>query len=211
MWFLNFLKNYCAPLVAVLALVANIIFVLSYQPKEIKEKFMEEVKFDNLVLNTIKKNKGATSEEIHNKAMEENPKENAEHIRAMTSYSIMKLCSYNLIEQSPGGKYIEPMPKNELVTISLDKYIKKYDKGAFRREIQDRVSLIVFNNCYKYNVDDIYKKIREDTEVDVDYFKMIIYEGIKFPNQPPYPFDGYIMNEEGKLCHLAALRAASLK
>lgn len=206
----EFFTIFLPPIIAVGALMFNIGVVFNQEMRE-KEKFINHVKFDDLVLDTIKESKGATEDELYKKAMEINPKENAEYIKAMTSYSITFLRSSRLIERNSDKKYVDAMTTKEAITDYTNKNIKMLEKEKYRREILERVSLIAFKEPHKYTIEDVHKQIAKDINIDLDYFTMIVYEGMRNLDKrllPLYPYEGYFIDGEGRLSHVAAMRAA---
>ncbi len=182
----------------------NIIFVIfnAYMtfivtPKQIEDEFIDRWQLNTAIYEAIVQNNGLTRDELYRKMMDKYPKETAESIAAKISSNLLELSLAKIIEENAKGELVQAPTMREFMEY---KKLPSYQEDI----VIDKVKRIAFNDCYKYTVKEIYDKIHQDINMDFDHFEMIVYSHVRYPQVPPFIYDGYIINDEGKVCHLAS-------
>lgn len=174
-------------------------------PEIVQNEFNQKWHIHRFIYDEISKAGGMTYEQICNKVMQERLKTSAEIIQSDVEYGLACLIEYRMIEIRDGQYEVAPSV-SELIERNFEPYAEILNLQYDKQRVLDKVGEISYNNCYKYTVKDIYDKIKNEININYDYFEMLVYSNVRLPNVPPYVFDGYIINSDGRLCHLAAQR-----
>ena len=192
--------EYIFGFINIVILVFNIYMTFIAAPKQVENEFIERWKLSSDIYETIAENDGLTRDELYRKMMDKYPKETAESITAKIASTLTELSLARLIEENENGKFVQAPTMREFIA-----YIKS---PSHKRDIiLDKVKRISYNNCYKYTVKEIYDQIHNDIDIEFDHFEMIVYSHVRYPKIPPFMYDGYIIDSEGRVCHLAAKKA----
>ena len=187
---------------AIITLPINLYIAFFETPNIIEQEFIKKWDLNRIIYDTISNNKYMTSEQIYKEIMKFRPKSRVDKIQSDISFSLANLTQYKMIERNEKGQYSITPSSRELISL----YGNLISDLSEKKDVLEKVKKISFSNCYKYTVKDIYEKIKNEINMDYEYFRMLVYSNIKMPNTLPYIYDGYIINSDDKVCHLASAR-----
>lgn len=192
--------EYVIGVINIIFIILNAYMIFIATPKQVENEFIERWKLSSDIYETIAKNNGMARDELYRKMMDKYPKETAESITAKIASTLTELSLARLIEENDNGEFVQaPTMREFLAYIESPSYQKDI--------ILEKVKRISYNNCYKYTVKEIYDQIDENISIEYDHFEMIVYSNVRYPQVPPFMYDGYIIDSEGKVCHLAAKKS----
>ena len=192
----------------ILLIIGNSYMVFIHTPQLVEEEFTKKWGLSRFVYDFILEKKEVTRKQIYKAVIEKRPKATAEDIESEIAYTLSYMTDSRMVERNSRGVYTLAPSASELIEKSLSPYKKLVDMQQRDYFIQRRVEEISFSHCYEFDIQQMYNKIKSEDNIDVgfDYFKMIVYSKIRTPHYYPYVYDGYILNSDGKICHLAAKR-----